>query len=175
MAGMPLKECGHVPSDHDRLRKEAETLIAQERDALGLEAPWSICVMILSPLHLPLYEGTISWDAEVWYATMQLRCDLPPALLHWVVQHELIELWNWRSTSLLFEILDTARTGLIQAYRGTRPRQLAEMQAQLERLETAYVRVHNQEVEQLLCLKTRHRRPARLTPASELFSSAILP
>lgn len=99
-----MTERGHRRR-HERLEDWVRDLIRGARDRLGVESAWSITPEICCPATLPSVEASIWWDAEVFYASMQIRCDVPDHLVSWLVYHELCELQMWRSTTFLQDML----------------------------------------------------------------------
>lgn len=134
---------------HHLLKDQAEAHIRRFRKRVGLEEIWSIEVLICCPEseEVQTAEASVWWDAEVWYARMLLRCNLPPALFEWCVVHELCELQRWRSASCYLE-----------------SHQLLLPGEQSSRLLEQYRQARNQEIELQVSALLGHRRPYHLTP-----------
>lgn len=130
---------------HEQVTRDVEHHIARLRRRVGLEDIWSVEVRIACPVEMEDAEACISWDAEVWYARMSLRCTLSPLLLQWCVCHELCELQRWRSANCFLEVYAHLLEG------DSTTRLLAE-----------YRVARNQEIELTCAGILGHRRPAHI-------------
>jgi hypothetical protein len=107
--------------------------INQHRDRIGLDTSWVIDPRVCCPQEMPGQEGSIWWDAQVSYARVMLRCDLPAALRLWVVVHELYELLLWETGDLFMTTCEYAtraqrfQTHLQQEYQSARNRQIERL------------------------------------------------
>jgi hypothetical protein len=98
-----------IEQQHLPILAVATHLVTLHRDTIGIEPIWTIEVRICCPEEMPESEASIFWHAEVWYARMMVRCDVPEDLLSWLVIHELMELQRWRSTDLVHNALESAK------------------------------------------------------------------
>lgn len=126
---MPLNEEMHKRI-HDELRLWVGNRIVDHRDEIGLDASWVLESGICCAPELPTQEAVANWDAEVHYARLRFRCDLPQPLLLWLIVHELYEVLLWETADLYMETSIRSRLNrhfgryLQDRYRAARNRQI---------------------------------------------------
>lgn len=143
---------------HDQIAAWMYDAIRNNRDSIGLDPAWAIEGRVVCQEELPHQEGVIWWDAEMKYARMLIRCDLPNGLMLWVLHHELYELLLW----------ETADLYMTTSIRARLPRQFGTY------LQEQYRAARNRQIELLLYRHLGYRRPGHLMEEIVLPSSLTL-
>jgi hypothetical protein len=156
MMTIPMTRDMHM-KDHELLLDGMLEVIINHRTSIGVESSWVLEPRICCVDEMPTQEGAIWWDAEVRYARMLVRCDLPPALFVWVIVHELYELLRW----------ETADTFMTLAVRSRINRQFNRY------LQETYRAARNREIELLVCRHLGYRRPGHLMEEITVASAPI--
>lgn len=152
--------------DHAQIGEWAQDLILDNRDVVGIDRHWSIHVEVTDPDTIFQHaEGLISYDEEVYYGLITVRCDLPYDLLEWIVIHELFELKRYKSASA------------IQDWYHFQLREYDEelvRQQRVERYYRAWMKARNQEIEEEVYQYLGHHRPMHM-PVTPDQSRSISP
>jgi hypothetical protein len=93
-----------VLESHEAVQAYCEETIRIWRSRVGIETVWSVEVDVHCPAEMGVHEASIWWDAEVWYARLEVACTFDVPMLEWLVVHELVELRRWRTSSHFFEV-----------------------------------------------------------------------
>lgn len=92
-------------SPDEAFLRRTQEYIERHRDHLKLTRAWSIVVRVCTPKEMPHHEASMKWDAELFFACLSIRRDVPPGLHERLVVHELLELLTCESLELFLELI----------------------------------------------------------------------
>ena len=163
---LPQRPSGEHRALHDQSMEWMRAMIAMHRNRIGLDPRWTFRCGILCPREMPLQEGVISWDSQVLYAEIKLRCDLSGELAEHVLIHELFELAAWETGDVFVSTLRYIKNEELKDY------MLSQYQA-----------ARNREIELQVTRYLGHPRPGHLmegqrvtelSPASAHYAAGVI-